>query len=133
MKIVKWVLGVFIIFILCLGLIQYYPYIFSRTVKGVVVDVQKIEMEGAILSRLSSRSTGGDMSFMHSFAIAIKETTGEIVTSSSEDRQWAVVKPGQCVEAKYFPYPPWSLSKSGTYYGARLLMLSECEKPLDSK
>lgn len=127
MKILKGVVVVSIIFILCFGLIQYYSYIFSRTINGVVVDVQKIEMEGAVLSRLSSRSTGGDMAFMHSFAIAIKESTGEIVTSSSEDRQWAVVKAGHCVEAKYYPYPPWSLSKSGTYFGARLLKLSECE------
>lgn len=133
MKILKWVLGVFIIFILCIGVIQYYPYIFSRTVKGVVIDVQKIEMEGAILSRLPTRPADGDMPFMHSFAIAVKEASGEIITSSSEDRQWAVVKPGHCVEAKYFPYPPWSLSKSGTYYGARLLMLSECEPPAISK
>lgn len=128
MKMIKWVLGISIVFILCFGLIQYYPYIFSRVVKGVVVDVQKIDMEGAILSRLPPRGTGEDIPFMHSFAVAIKEATGEIVTSSSEDRQWAVVKAGQCVEAKFFPYPPWSLSKAGTYYGARLLMLSECNE-----
>jgi hypothetical protein len=127
MKVVKWLVGVLIIFILSFGFIEYYSFLFSRTVMGVVIDVQKIEMEGAILSR-TTRTEGGDIPFMHSFAIAIKESSGEIVTSSSEDRQWAVVKAGHCVEAKYFPYPPWNLSKSGTYYGARLLKLSECAK-----
>jgi len=122
---VKWLLGVFVIFILCLGFIEYYSFLFSKTIKGVVIDVQKIEMEGAILNRTSRAD--GDIPFMHSYAIAIKDSTGEIVTASSEDRQWAVVKAGHCVEAKYFPYPPWNINKSGTYFGARLLKLSECE------
>jgi len=127
MKVIKWLLAILVIFILSFGFIEYYSFLFARTVKGVVIDVQKIEMEGAILSRPSRLDSGGDMPFMHSFAIAVKESSGEIVTSSSEDRQWAVVKTGQCVEAKYFPYPPWNLNKSGTYYGARLLKLSDCD------
>jgi hypothetical protein len=63
---------------------------------------------------------------MYSFAVAIREKKGDIMTSSSEDRQWAVVEKGKCVEAKFFPYPFWQLDKSGTYFGARLLRLYDC-------
>nr|HRO68422.1 hypothetical protein [Pseudobdellovibrionaceae bacterium] len=53
--------------------------------------------------------------------------TGEIVTGPTEDRQWAVAKPGQCAEAEFFPYPPWEFPKWGTYYNVRLLMLRDCD------
>ncbi len=65
---------------------------------------------------------------LFSFAVAIKVPSGEIFTASSEDRQWAVVEKGQCAEVKFFPYPPWQLDKSGTYFGARLLKLFACPK-----
>jgi hypothetical protein len=64
---------------------------------------------------------------MFSFAIAIRDQKGTIHTASAEDRQWAVVEKGQCVEAKFFPYPPWNLDKSGTFFGARLLKLYDCK------
>lgn len=62
--------------------------------------------------------------------MAIKdETSGEIFTASSEDRQWAAVQgEGLCAEAKFFPYPPWQLDKAGTYHGARLLKLWNCSE-----
>lgn len=127
MKLVfKWVIGIVAIFILSILFVLYYSLIFSRKVTGVVMDVQKVEMSNAIVSRMT-RGDSGDLAYLHSFAIAIKENSGEIMTASSEDRQWAVVKAGQCVEAKYFPYPPWNLEKSGTYYGARLLKLEDCK------
>ena len=113
-------------FILSVMFVLYYSLIFSRKVTGVVMDIQKVEMSNAIVSRMA-RGDSGDLAYLHSFAIAIKENSGEIMTASSEDRQWAVVKAGQCVEAKYFPYPPWNLEKSGTYYGARLLKLEDCK------
>ncbi len=128
MKAIKWVFSFIILIGLLFGMIRYYPFIFARTVIGVVVDVQKIEMEETILSRPTRTTPNkGDLPYMHSFAIAIKDKSNEIITSSSEDRQWAVVKAGHCVEAKYFPYPPWNFDKSGTYFGARLLKLSECD------
>lgn len=127
MKIIlKWVLVLAAVFTLSISFVLYYSFIFSRKVKGVVVDVQKVEMSNAIVSRIG-RNESGDLPYLHSFAIAVKEDSGEIVTASSEDRQWAVVKAGQCVEAKYFPYPPWNLEKSGTYYGARLTKLEDCK------
>lgn len=121
MKVIKWIFGTVVFATLLFVFVQYYSFFFARRVEGVVVDVQKVEMNSAIVTRIS-----GDLPYLHSFAIAIKEPSGEIVTSSSEDRQWAVVRTGQCVEAKYFPYPPWNIEKAGTYYGARLLKLSDC-------
>lgn len=107
------------------GLVNYYSFLFARKVVGVVIDVKKIDLTSAILTRPS-----GDIPYLHSFAVAVRETSGEIVTASAEDRQWAVVKPGQCVEAKYYPYPPWDFEKSGTYFGARLIKLYECSSSL---
>lgn len=121
MKALKWIIIAVLVVTLGFLFCDYYSFIFARRVVGVVTDVQHIEFNSAIVSRASA-----DLPFLHSFAVAIKETEGEIVTASADDRQWAVVKVGQCVEAKYFPYPPWNLEKAGTYYGARLLKLSEC-------
>lgn len=126
MKLVKVILGVIFIFILSFVFVAYYSYIFSRKVTGVVIDVQKVELSNAIVGGMT-KGNGSELAFLHSFAIAIKEASGEIVTASSEDRQWAVVKAGQCVEAKFFPYPPWNLEKSGSYHGARLLKLEDCK------
>ncbi len=121
MKVVKWIFGTIFVGSLGFLFVNYYSFVFARRVVGVVTDVQHIEIGNAIVSRPAT-----DLPFLHSFAVAIKESSGEIVTSSADDRQWAVVKVGQCVEAKYFPYPPWDLEKGGTYYGARLLKLSDC-------
>lgn len=64
---------------------------------------------------------------LFSFAVGVKdEKTNEIVTGSTEDRQWAVARTNQCVEALFFPYPPWNINKWGTYYNVRLLKLFEC-------
>ncbi len=121
MKFLKWILGVVFLVGIIFVLVEFYPFIFSRHVEGVVVDVQKVEVSGAIMTR-----TTGDLNLLHSFAVAVRESSGEIVTSSAEDRQWALVKPGQCVEAQFFPYPPWDLQKGGTFHGARLHKLSDC-------
>ena len=102
--------------------LHFYSYVFSRLVMGEVIGIDRVIQPSTIIGM------GGALpaSQIFSFAIAIKEPTGEIVTASSEDRQWAVVEKGQCAEARYFPYPPWELDKSGTYFGARLLKLYDC-------
>jgi hypothetical protein len=105
--------------------INYYSYIFSRKVKGVIEKVERVELNVALMQ---TDGTGRMNPQLYSFAVAIKEPNGEIVTASSEDRQWAVVKEGQCAEAIYYPYPPWKLDKANTYYGARLEKLSDCQK-----
>ncbi len=104
---------------------NYYSYIFSRRVKGVIERVERVDLNVSLM-----QNDGGNNRInpqLYSFAVAIKEPNGEIVTASSEDRQWAVVKEGQCAEAVYYPYPPWSLDKANTYHGARLEKLTDCQ------
>lgn len=103
--------------------INYYSILFSKHVSGVVVGVERIEMPVAILTQGSQPPS----SQVFSFAVAIQDSKSkEIFTASSEDRQWAVVSKGQCAEAEFLPYPPWNLSKKGTFFGARLVKLSDC-------
>lgn len=104
-------------------LVDNYSVIFSKSVVGEITGVERIELPVAFVTR-----PGADINNkLFSFAIGIKDRhTGEIYTASSEDRQWAVAQKGQCAEAQFLPYPPWELSKKGTYFGARLLKLYEC-------
>ena len=121
-KIIGWIIAFFVLVLAGVICIQFYSYLFSRNVRGVIVGVKRVTQAQVILG--GDKPIPPEQSF--SFAVAIKEQNGEIVTASSEDRQWDVVKEGQCAEAKYYPYPPWNLDKAGTYHGARLLKLSEC-------
>lgn len=120
------VVGVVLLILGGLGVVctKYYSYVFAKRVKGKVVNVQHVNDAEAIIS---SRNTPDSQLF--SFAIAIRDAKGEIHVSSSEDKQWAVVSTGQCVEAKFFPHAPWELDKGRTYYGARLERLFDC--PVD--
>ncbi|OYZ22162.1 MAG: hypothetical protein B7Y39_08215 [Bdellovibrio sp. 28-41-41] len=94
----------------------YYSYFHSRTVIGPVSGVKQLLENTAILA-----GTQDPSSKIYSFAVGVKDNkTQEIVTGSSEDRQWGVVKDGQCVEAVFFPYPPWNLQKAGTYFNVRV-------------
>jgi hypothetical protein len=104
--------------------ITQYSYVFAKHVQGEIVKVERIMTAEAIIT--NGRPVPAEQMF--SFAVAIRSADGEIHTASTEDRQWAVAQPGQCVEAKLYPYPPWKLDKSGTYYGARLLHLQDCPK-----
>ncbi len=105
------------------GVLNYWKYVFAKTVEGSIIKVEKLMDPIAMIAR-----EGEPSSKVFSFAVAIKDqTTGEIFTASSEDRQWAAVQgEGFCGEAKFFPYPPWQFDKSGTYHGARLLRLWLC-------
>lgn len=120
----KLVIATFSLLLLLSGAIcaNYYSYVFSKRVYGKILRVERVSDPGAIIAQGSSITP----SQLYAFAVAIKDQTGQIHTASSEDRQWAVSQPGQCVEARFFPYPPWQLDKSGTYFGARLLKLSDC-------
>jgi len=104
------------------AIFSFYPYIFAKTINGHILNIERVTAPDAIIA--SGRDVPPEQLF--SIAISIKDRAGEIHTASSEDRQWAVVRVGQCTEAKFFPHPPWNLQKSGTYYGARLLRLYEC-------
>jgi hypothetical protein len=104
--------------------IRFYPYVFARTVRGEILKVERINENQAIITN------GGNIpaNQLYSYAVSIRDSANEIHTASSEDRQWAVAQSGQCVEAKFFPYPPWNLDKANTYYGARLERLFDCQK-----
>jgi hypothetical protein len=119
----------FLAFIIVFGAVTYvvvafYPYLFSRHIKGKITGVEKIVTPMTLVT-----VNGQDPSSqMFSYAVGIQdEKTKEILTASTEDRQWAVATVGLCAEAQFFPYPPWNLKKWGTYYNARLTKLHECE------
>lgn len=107
------------------GFVAFYPYIFSKKIKGTVVGVDHIPINVAVINGNQQGLTPQ----VFSFSVAIQDpNSSEILTASSEDRQWAVVKPGQCAVAEFFPYPPWNLKKQGTYMNARLIQLyGNCE------
>lgn len=101
--------------------VKYYSFIFSKTVVGEVLRVERVDTPEAIITSKNIPAS------QFSFSVAIRDSKGEIHTASSEDRQWAVVSIGQCAEARFFPYPPWQLEKARTYFGARLERLFECQ------
>jgi len=104
---------------------NYYSYIFARRVKGEIISIERIQLNVSLIQQQGGEDLNPQL---FSFAVAIKEPSGEIVTSSAEDRQWAVATVGHCADALFYPYPPWNLMKSGTYHNARLDHLSECPK-----
>ena len=103
---------------------KYYSYVFAKTVHGEILKVERVNQNETIVTG----SQGVPASQIFSFGVSIRDSKGEIHTASSEDRQWSVAQPGQCVEARFLPYPPWDLDKAGTYYNARLVRLSDCPK-----
>ncbi len=106
--------------------INYYSYIFARKVDGIIVKVEKPAAPVAVMGTTTEEGSKMAEKQLFSFAVAIKIADGEIVTASTEDRQWSVAEVGKCVEAKFYPYAPWQFDKAGTYYNARLLKLYEC-------
>ena len=103
-----------------------FSYFFSKKVVGEISDVRQLEQTSLVVTGASVPT-----SQIRSLAVAVRHgKTGEIYTASTEDRQWIVAKPGQCVIALFYPYPPWNLEKAGTYFNARLLNLCDnCEVP----
>ena len=121
----------FLVVVIVLGLgysvLANYSWLFRKKVIGVVDNVERVKIDVALIQQASGAAkTEGINPDLFSFAVAIKDKTGEIFTASANDRQWAVVKPGQCVEADFYPYPPWEFEKSGTYFNARLLSSRDC-------
>lgn len=118
----NWLMSIGIVIgLLVLGSIYivFYSYIHQRRVIGPVNGVNQLFDNIAYMAGSKNPSPQ-----IYSAAVAVKDkSTQEIVTGSTEDRQWGVVKEGQCVEAVFFPYPPWNLQKAGTYYNARVIKL----------
>ncbi len=102
--------------------VKYYSFVFAKTIRGELTGVERVNENQAIIATGSAVPS----SQMFSFAIALRDEKGEIHTASSEDRQWAVAKAGQCAEVRIFPYPFWDLQKANTYFGARLERLYDC-------
>ena len=102
--------------------VRYYSFLFSKDFAGQVDAVERVTEVTAILG---ARPLPG--SELYSYSVSLLLPSGEHVTATSEDRQWAVVRKGQCVQAKFYPYPPWELDKAGTYFNARLLKLADCQ------
>lgn len=105
------------------GVLANYSFVFSKVVTGEIMEVERVTQPSTVI--------GGAMTpeQMYSFAVMIRSETGEIFSASSEDRQWAVAKKGYCVEARFYPYPPWNLEKADTYFNARLVkVLSDCKR-----
>ena len=103
-----------------------YSFVFSKTVKGEVVEVERVVQPTAIIGN------GISPDQIFSFAVMIRSFDGAIYSASTEDRQWAVAKKGYCVEARFYPYPPWNLEKSGTYYNARMVRAFDCKREAPS-
>ena len=117
-----------VIFLVLVGLILVffsgYSYLFSRKVTGEITGVKHLVENMTLMTNADNKAQPPSQIF--SFAVGVKDRkTGEIVTGSTEDRQWGVAQPGQCATAEFFPYPPWQLTKAGTYFGVRLLHLYE--------
>jgi hypothetical protein len=122
----KMTLALLVVLVLVAGFtcVEYYEYVFARHVEGEIVDVKNVLQDQMVIT--NGAKTLSPQVF--SVAVAIRIKDGEIVTASSEDRQWAVAQKGQCAKSTYFPYPPWDLQKAGTYHNARLEKLEDCKK-----
>ncbi len=114
---------------ICVGILvaysftNYYSFIFARKVHGVILSVDRVQLNVSLMQTTAGEKMDPQL---FSFAVAIREDNGEILTASAEDRQWAAAQRGLCAEAMYYPYPPWKVMKSGTYFNARLDRLYEC-------
>jgi hypothetical protein len=123
MKNVGKILRLSIILLLVAGVLYLlatnYSFVFSKTVKGEVTGIERLTQPTLVTGSSTAEQ-------LFSFAVAIHTAKNETFTASSEDRQFAVVKQGYCVEAKFYPYPPWDLDKGGTYFNARLIKIIDC-------
>lgn len=124
MKIIKSFFGtmVLLLFLVVSGYVfyNYYYWIFSKTVKGKILDVQRVTNPTAIINSTVTEAQ------IHSYSVLIEGEDGKLYTASSEDRQWQVAGKGFCVTVKLYRYPPWDLNKGGTFFNARIEEMSRC-------
>jgi hypothetical protein len=99
-----------------------YSFLFSKKVIGPIVEIDRVAPQDMILN-----SRQADPMLTHTFAVAIKDQSGDIFTSSSTDERWAVARKGMCVEARFWPFPPWDFARFGTFRHAQLLQLRDCK------
>lgn len=124
MKTVRTAMWILAVFVILGGGITFavvnYAWLFAKNVEGEIVEVERIMEPTALI--------GGALSDkqIHSYAVLIQTKSGEMFTSSADDRQWEVAKKGYCVMATLYRYPPWNLEKGGTFYNARLKQINRC-------
>ncbi len=121
---VKWLKrSIFMAILIAVGVFvaTNYAWVFAKKVRGEVIEIERITEQTAILGNRATEEQ------LHSYAMAIRDDQGVIHTASSEDRQWGIVKKGYCVEALFYRYPPWDLSKGGTFFNARMDSMRECK------
>jgi hypothetical protein len=104
--------------------VKWYTYIFAKTVRGTVMNIERVT-QATIITSPGTQTPAQ----MWSFAIMIRaENSQEIYVASTEDRKWDVITKGTCVQAKIFPSPPWEIDKGGGYTNAQLQMVYDCPK-----
>ena len=112
----RWKLYLMSLFLLMLialgayGVFHYYGTIFSKTVDGRVVRLKPVPNEN------------------ESYVIAVRDLHGNIFTSIADGPRWALVKPGECAEVRFLPYPPWHVDRIGTYASSLLIKMRECRE-----
>jgi hypothetical protein len=121
-RIMRRLLFILLLIAIAWGVLANYSYVFSKNIKGEVIEVERMTQPSAIIG-------GGQMTSeqLFSFAVMVRTFDGKIFSASSEDRQWAVAKKGYCVESKFFPYPPWNFEKADTFFNARLVRVFDCK------
>lgn len=110
----------FLSFLVIIGyfVVTNYSWVFAKTFEGQILAVEKVgQVQVAIIE---NKDAGSLFSYAVKMLVKRADGTEEIVTGSSEDRQWAVTRAGECVKARFQPYPPWNLEKGGTYFNVRL-------------
>ena len=101
-SLLKKLLGLLVVVGLAFVLVNFWSYIFSRTVVGRIDNVARVTGVTAMIG--TRQLTDGQL---HMFSVSIRQPNGEMVTAISEDGQWAIARNGLCVKAKYYPHPPW--------------------------
>lgn len=96
---------------------------FNSEFSGTVIDNQQL---GSGQTGFFASQDAKEIAF--SRALNVRTQDGQDVVFSTIDRQFFVVKPGDCVKVKVFIYPPWMISKAGSMYNGRLIRKWECSK-----
>ena len=107
----RWLTGLLALLIVAGAIfliVKYYSYIFAMKVEGMVVGIKRVEREADI------------------YVVAVRNRERDIYTTRTADAEWGLVRPGQCAKAKFLPYPPWDLRRSGKYKDALLMNLRDC-------
>ena len=96
---------------------------FNAEYSGTVIDNQQL---GSGQTGFFASQDAKEIAF--SRALNIRTQDGQDIVFSTIDRQFFVVKPGDCIKVKVFIYPPWMISKAGSMYNGRLLRKWQCSK-----